>query len=89
MAAATHAVDEPALPVLATATVSAPISAARSSATALARSLIEALGLPVSSFSHMFSSPADAPSRQARYSGVPPIFSGNFVPGFEHGNRDS
>ena len=40
MAAARHAVDEPALPVLATATASAPVSTARSSATALARSLI-------------------------------------------------
>ena len=72
-AAASTAVAEAALPVEAPVTSVRPISRARCSATALARSLNEALGLRPSSLSSSgCSSPSSRPSRGAATSGVPP-----------------
>ncbi len=71
--AAMQAIELPALPVEAPATTSAPSSRARVTATALARSLNEALGFRPSSLSSRFSSPAVRPSRLARNSGVAPM----------------
>ncbi len=63
--AARQAIELPALPVLAPQSTCAPISRARTSATAPARSLNEALGFWPSSFTKRFFRPAVAPSRGA------------------------
>ena len=61
--AARQAIELPAFPVLAPHSTAAPISRARTSATAPARSLNDALGFCPSSFKNRFFSPRPAPSR--------------------------
>ena len=67
-----HVDDAPAFPVEAVTTISAPISCARVTTMALARSLNEAVGLRDSSFSHKFCNPYFFASDARLKTGVPP-----------------
>lgn len=74
----------PALPVLAPHSTCAPISRARTNATAPARSLNDALGFCPSSFSSRCLRPVAALSRGASYNGVCPTRNGE-----ANSNRDT
>ncbi len=82
------AMAAPALPVEAAATVVTPISNARATTTAEARSLNDAVGLRPSSLTKTLRRPSSAASLSARYIGVQPTDDNGFgeLDGFDPRN---